>query len=194
MNLINTDLAIEPLATSSGSFIADKDYPVCVLGFQLKNLYDQCRLQLKSSYKFRDYIHFLPGSDATPTFFRGVIFSPKNNFLNLFRQLENFNLSLSDLPIKHYKNLLNEYSLTCNNCYAFLQKGIYPVDSECITKVSKNNFDLTDLYTNAFNTKEVPSFQLYGYFTIFILSNKSVFRHGTDNLPAALKKLSDQNK
>lgn len=182
MNLVNIDLVSEPLQEGDYNFIADTNYPVCLLGFQLKNSYDQTRLQMKSEYGIKDYLHLLPNAEASPTVFRGLMFKSKTIFTTLFNQLENSNLLQTELPIRRYQNILSEYNLTCNNCYAYLQKGIYPIDGECIDTISKNKINLNDLYVNAFNNEHVPAFQSCAYFTIFILSNRSIFRHGTDVL------------
>jgi hypothetical protein len=118
---------------------------------------------------------------------RGKIITPRANLQQLLRQCENFGMSLSDLPHRRYESLLSEYNLTCKNCYAYLQKGIYPIDSECVGIFAKENINVVDLYTDAFNTKKVPQFQSCGYFTIFILSNRSVFRQGTDKIVEKLQ-------
>jgi hypothetical protein len=174
MNLINVDLATESLTPRDCSFIADKNYPFCILGFQLKNAYDQTRLQLKKKYNVKDYVHLLPDS--------GLTFTPQQTINTLLNQLEIFNTSLTDLPLKRYESILSEYNLSCKNCYGSLQRGIYPIDGECIKNISKENIDLDDLYTNAFDTEHVAPFQAYAYFTIYILINKSVYRTGTDKI------------
>ena len=38
MNLLGIDLAEQPLDIDSFSYLNDKDYPLALLGFQLKNL------------------------------------------------------------------------------------------------------------------------------------------------------------
>jgi hypothetical protein len=194
MNIVNIDLASEPLTTENCNILSDKDYPFCLLGFQLKNSYDQVRLQLKTKYKINDYMHLLPDSDATPSFFRGMAITPKGNLRNLFIQLGNLNTSFSELPVKHYQHILSEYNLTCNNCYAHLQRGVYPIDGECINELSDSYIDIVDLYTNAFNNKNVPAFQSCAYFTIFVLNNRSIFRHNVDQITTKFIKNNNNRK
>lgn len=188
MNLIDTDLVTELPSHGTCSFIFDKDYPFCIFGFQLKNAYDQLRLKIKSEYNVQDYIHFLPDSEAIPSLFRGIKIKPKADIVSLFSRIEFLNTSLTDIPVKHYESILSEYGLTCRNCYAFLQKGIYPIDGECINNFTKTKIDINDLYTKAFDTENVPLFQSIGYFTIFILNNKSIFRTGTDKIISDFQK------
>jgi hypothetical protein len=182
MNLIDIDLAVEPLTPKECNFIADKNYPFCLLGFQLKNAYDQSRLQFKKKYNIVDYVHFLPDSNATPLFFRGLSLKPNQKINSLFKQLELFNISLSELPTNKYKHVLSEYRLTCEDCFGSLQKGVYPIDGECVNLITSDIVDLNDLYANAFDTDVVPLFQSCGYFTVYILSNKSIYRTGTDKI------------
>jgi len=182
MNLIDVDLAVEPLVPRECNFIADKNYPFCLLGFQLKNAYDQSRLIFKKGYNIEDYVHFLPDSNATPLFFRGISLNPTQAITSLFKQLEMFNVSLADLPVRKYEHVLSEYRLTCKDCYGNLQKGVYPIDGECVNLITSDNIDLNDLYANAFDTDSVPLFQACGYFTVYVLSNKSIYRTGTDKI------------
>jgi hypothetical protein len=188
MNIVNVDLASEPITIKDCNIIKDKNYPFCLLGFQLKNSYDQARLILKDEYHAHDYVHMLPDVDGTPVIFRGIPITPKSKFGDLFKQLEQFNLSLSELPIKRYEHLLCEYDLTCKNCFGAMQKGVYPIDGECINSFAREVFDINQLYADAFKTDDVPFYQSTGYFTIFILQNRSIYRHGTDNLIADIVK------
>ena len=182
MTYLNVDLATETIIPNDCRVIADKEYPICLLGFQLKNAYDQLRLKIKKIYKFQDYVHFLPDSGATTTFFRGIQLNPLPAVNSLFRQLEQFNISLTDLPVKRYESVLHEYNLSCKECYGNLHRGIYPVDGNSLKHITNDKIDLNDLYENAFDTDSVPIFQSYSYLTIYILSNKSIYRTGTDNL------------
>jgi hypothetical protein len=187
MNFIDIDLATESLTPRDCNFISDKNYPFCLLGFQLKNAYDQTRLIFRDEYKIRDYVHFLPDSEATPMFFRGIRITPKASFNNLFIQLDNFNTSLTELPIRHYERIISSYSLSCKNCYGSMQRGVYPIDGECINDFAKNNINLDDLYSNAFDVDKVPIFQSCAYFTIFILCNKSIYRVNTDKIMSSFQ-------
>lgn len=177
MNLVDIDLVEEPPVIEGCNSLTGHNYPFCLIGFQVKNSYDQQRLQLKEKYKSNTYAHRLPNSDGDLTFFRGIKITPRAEMSQLFRQLENFNTSLVDLPLKHYESTLQDFNLSCKNCYSFLQKGIYPIDGERINIFAKEQIDLNDLYTNGFDTDLVPHFQSFAYFTIYILENKSIFKH-----------------
>jgi hypothetical protein len=61
-----------------------------------------------------------------------------------------------------------------------LRKGLYPIDGKCLADISNIDITLESLYENAFDTKNVPAFQSFSSFTIFILCNESLF-------PASIK-------
>jgi hypothetical protein len=176
MNLVDVDLVSEPPVTEGCNLIASNNYPFCLLGFQIKNSYDQQRLQLKDKYKTNTYVHRLPNSEGELSFFRGIKITPKADISNLLRQLENFNTSLNEIPLKHYESVLSNYKLSCKNCYSFLKKGVYPIDGECVNTFAKEVINLDSLYDDGFDTDQIPPFQSYAYFTIFILENKSIFK------------------
>ena len=176
MTLVDVDLATEPPSLKGYTQIPGERYPFCLLGFQIKSSYDEQRLQLKSKHNAKDYVHVLPNSQKEMTFFRGIKVTPRQELLPLLSRLESFNVSLNDTPHKHYAYTLNEYGLTCKNCYSHYQRGIYPIDGECINQFAREDIDLNELYASGFDTKLVPHFQSYAYFTIFILENKSIFK------------------
>lgn len=182
MNLLDTDLVEQPLDIDSFSYLTDGDYPACILGFQLKNLYDQKRLIIKSKYNPIDVIHFVPGEAIMPKFFRGIKI-PINNLLNyLIAKLESLgNINTEKINNDFYTQILNEYKLSCNNCFAFLRKGIYPIDSEHLDKISNIKISQKDLYSDFLDTENISSFQALGYAVIYILSNKNIYKTTTKN-------------
>jgi len=175
MTLVDIDHVEQPLELDKFKLIPLTDYPYCVIGFQLKNLYDQERIKIKSSYTIENVIHSLPTSKVTPTIFRGIKINTKPEFNSLLKQLISLNVSFFEgVDIEKYKNLLGEYNLTCDECYAFLRKGIYPIDGKCLSIISDTDLKIEDLY-NSFDTSRVPAYQSFCSFTIYILCNESLF-------------------
>lgn len=176
MTLVDVDHTQEPLRLERFSVISEEKYPYSIIGFQLKNLYDQQRIKIKSKYNTKDIIHILPTANVEAAFFRGIKIFIRENYLTLINQLKTLNTILSDtINVEEYKKLLKEYDLTCNDCYASLRKGIYPVDGHCLAKISNIDITLESLYENAFDTKSIPAFQSFSTFTIFILCNDTIF-------------------
>jgi len=187
--MLDIDLVNEPLDIDSFSYLNDMDYPACILGFQLKNLYDQKRLILNKDYKPVDVIHLVPNDAVLPKFFRGINIPIKKEFLPLISHLDLLGTqNIAPINIENYKNILKNYNLSCNNCYAYLNKGIYPIDSECLNAISSTNLTQDELYDKAL-IHEISVFQSFGYFVIYILSNKNVYKTPTKNyLHAVVKK------
>lgn len=176
MTLIDVDNATEPLVLEKFNIIQPSEYPYCLLGFQLKNSYDQERLLVKSKYKIKDVIHLLPTAITTPACFRGMKLNIKPEFSVLINQIGKFNTSLKseDSFLLDYKSLLNKYNLTCNDCWGYLKKGVYPIDGNCLNTLSDTKWTLEMLYNDAF-VSNVPFFQSFSSFTIFILCNNTIF-------------------
>jgi len=175
MTLVDISSAQEPLTLDNFTVISKDKYPYSIIGFQLKNLYDQQRIKVKSKYNTKDIIHILPTANLEAAFFRGIKIHIRENYFSLLEQLRNFNTNLDDIKVDAYKHLLSEYELTCNDCYAFLRKGVYPIDGKCLSKLSNIDITLESLYQNAFNTKSVPVYQSFSSFIIFILCNETIF-------------------
>jgi hypothetical protein len=176
MTMVDIDSIQEPLNLDKFRLLSDDKYPYSIIGFQLKNSYDQQGIKVKSKYNTKDIIHLLPTAKMSPTFFRGIKIHIREKYFPLIEQFKKLNTILNDsINVDVYKNLLEEYGLTCNECYAFLRKGVYPVDGSCLSKISNIDITLESLYENAFDTKNVPAFQSFSSFTIFILCNESLF-------------------
>lgn len=176
MTLIDVDNIVEPLNLDKFAIIPENKYPYSIIGFQLKNLYDQQRIKVKSKYNTKDVIHVLPTANLETAFFRGIKIHIREKYFPLITRLKSLNTILSDtINVDTYRALLGEFGLTCDECYAFLKKGIYPVDGRCLSDISNIDITLESLYENAFDTKSVPAFQSFSSFTIFILCNDSIF-------------------
>jgi hypothetical protein len=176
MTLVDVNDTREPLTLDNFTIISKNKYPYSIIGFQLKNLYDQQRIKIKSKYNTKDIVHILPTVNLEATFFRGIKIYIREKYLPLIDQLKQFNTILSDdIDVNVYKNLLSEYGLTCDECFAFLRKGVYPIDGKCLSNISNIDITLESLYENAFNTKRVPIYQSFSSFTIFILCNETIY-------------------
>jgi len=181
MNLLDINLVEQPLDIDSFSYLCDEDYPFVLLGFQLKNLYDQKRLIIKKEYSPIDVIHLVPGETIMPKFFRGIKLSVDSKYSYLIKKIESLNLLKADINKNYYTDLLKEHNFTCNNCYAFLRKGVYPIDSEHLESICTTKLTQKDLYSNILDKESVNEFQALGYFVIYVLSNKNIYNTTTKN-------------
>jgi len=176
MTLIDVENTTEPLELEKFTLLAKDEYPCCIIGFQLKNSYDQERIQIKAKYQANDVLHFLPTAKITPVCFRGIKLKLKARFKGLVSSLSKLNTSLNeDINLDKYKKIISDYNLTCEECYLYLRRGVYPIDGKCLSQISEYKHTLEELYTDAFNMKDVPLFQAYSSFTIFILCDETIF-------------------
>jgi len=178
MTLVDINNTQEPLELDKFTVVPEKKYPYSIIGFQLKSLYDQQRIKVKSKYNTKDIIHILPTASLEAAFFRGIKILIREEYYPLLNQLRKFNTTIAtdNIDVGVYKNLLKEYDLSCDECYAFLKKSVYPIDGHCLSKISNIDITLESLYENAFNTKSVPAYQSFSSFTIFILCNETIYQ------------------
>ena len=189
MTMLDTNLVDQPLDVDLFSYLTDEEYPFFILGFQLKNLYDQKRLIIKKEYNPVDVIHFVPGETVMPKFFRGIKVQVNKKYDYLIKNLESYGTQTSDqIDKNNYTQLLNEHKLSCNNCFAYLRKGIYPIDSEHLSDLTTCKIKQKDLYSEVLDISEISTFQALGYFVIYVLSNKNLYNISTKNFIHAVVK------
>jgi hypothetical protein len=192
MNFIDTETRNDPLDPSGFDIITEQEYPVCLLGFQLRDSYDQLRLKIDKKYSPRDVVHFSHYPDLTPLFFRGI---PLNSFpviKKLVLDLTQYQFQLMNvIQNAPYRSILEKYDLTCQNCFSLLRSGVYPIDGECLEKITDTKIDVTELYENIYKSKKIPYFQAIGYFTLFVLDNQNI-ANGTNQ--KALEKIVNSYK
>lgn len=188
MSMLDIELVNEPLDVDCFTYLNDDDYPLCVLGFQLKNLYDQKRLIINEKYNPKDFIHLVPNDAIAPKFLRGITLTLKKDFLPLITHLEALGThDASAVSVESYKKILKQYNLTCENCYAYLNKGMYPIDSECLDTIASTNLTQDSLYCDVLEHNDF-TFQTFGYFVIYILSNKNISKTQTKSYLHAVVK------
>jgi hypothetical protein len=77
-------------------------------------------------------------------------------------------------PLKtavEYENLLKKYNLTSNDSYHYLEEGFYPIDIDCLKKVTNQKFpeDLQNLIVKPREKKKLWSLLDYAQFGLAIL-------------------------
>ena len=193
MNIIDIETVNQPINPAGFDTIPDSRYPVCLLGFQIKNTYDQQRHAIPSKYKPADILHFIHFPETLPVFFRGILLTPTPKLYKLAQEIndQHFN-KLGNFTSSAYCKILSDNKLTCDNCSLYLRPGIYPVDSHHLSYLATDNVDINELYSDIFNNKDIPYFQSIGYIAVYILDNKSI-THAT-NSEALLKIISNNEK
>ena len=98
------------------------------------------------------------------------------------------NLKTNEINKEYYTQILNEHNLSCNNCFAYLRKGIYPIDSEHLDLFSNIKISQTELYSSVLESVGENNFQSIGYFVIYVLSNRNIYKTTTNNFLHAVVK------
>jgi hypothetical protein len=176
MSIININTADLPADTSQFKPLRESsDYPYCLLGFQIKNSYDQLRLKFPKKYNAKDIVHLVYYPETEPTFFRGIQLTPTQKINNLLSELKTRELqSYGDLKLKTYRDLLSSFNATCDNCFLYLRPGVYPIDSSNISSFVEESVNLHDLYKDIFFQDDVPFYQSVGYIVLYILDKNNI--------------------
>lgn len=193
MTFIDISKQDEPIDPSKFNVIDDAQYPFCLLGFQIRNSYDQLRCTISKKNNPVDVVHFLHYPEFQPIFFRGMHLTVKQPIKELVNKVRSqLNTSYGGIDIQTYNEILTDAGkLTCSSCYSVLRPGVYPIDSECLQEVTDLDIDVQGLYHDIFQNKNVPYFQAISYFTIYILDTFNI-ANGTNT--KALKKIVDAYK
>ena len=192
MDIIDVSQIDESVNLKKFTVLSDNEYPCCILGFKIKNKYDQLRYKIPSKYRSNDYTHFVYSPETMPVFFRGIRLNPSSRLVKLTNELTHLEKhQLSEITLPQYSMCLAGHDLSCDECLCHLQPGVYPINSSCIDKLTDSQINITELYEDIFANASVPYFQSIGYMSIFILSNSN--KQNTNN-KKMLKSIVDNYK
>tara|TARA_R110000787_G_scaffold40970_2_gene101367 strand:+ start:1020 stop:1529 length:510 start_codon:yes stop_codon:yes gene_type:complete len=102
--------------------------PSIFLGFIIKNEYDNKRLDINEKYNPKKFFRLYKSnskSNMLPLY--GVCLKPNELGEKIIRLVSDQEKSY-DINLVVYQNLLSEFDITCNDCYAYFKSGIYPID------------------------------------------------------------------
>ena len=102
--------------------------PSIFLGFIIKNEYDNKRLEINEKYNPKKFFRLYKAkgkSSMLPLY--GICLKPNDLGDNIIKIIGDQEKSY-DINLVVYQNLLSEFELTCNDCYAYFKSGIYPID------------------------------------------------------------------
>jgi hypothetical protein len=172
MNIIDVNARDIPVDPINFKPLSSEKYPYCLLGFELKNQYDQLRHKIPCDYKSEDILHIVGFPEPTIFFFRGININPTSKLQKLIDNLAAFKFSLmSDTSTNTYEKLLKENNLACETCKNNMRPGVYPIDGKFINDLAQNTINLTDLYEKIFKDEDIPYFQSIGYITLYVLDS-----------------------
>lgn len=101
--------------------------PFVFIGCNIKSLYDEERIEIKESFKPKRLYH-------CDHYLYGSIFNPNQKDSMFIKYLNHF----QGIGLYGYNKILNEFTMTCEENFGFLQDGLYPVDSKYIRNYIPN--------------------------------------------------------
>lgn len=101
--------------------------PSLFLGFILKNEYDNQRLEINEKYKPRKFLRICEENkklDVVPLYGLCLELNEEGKKITkILTRQEKINMNLVI-----YENILSQFNLTCDDCYGYFRKGLYPID------------------------------------------------------------------
>jgi len=100
-------------------------YPTFFFGFIIRNLYDQKRLNIKKEFNPKYLVHKYGTKKEEIMFLYGLTEKVPANMLPEIYPLQNN----PNMNHEQYEAMLNRMDLECSNCYLFLNKNLYPINT-----------------------------------------------------------------
>lgn len=170
-----SEMIEQPVTTKKYSIYDVKDLPKVFLGIRIKNRYDEDRMQIKEKYKPKYISHFRLLNELEPFYMYGIEITPTKQYKKLLKELNN---NINFLPnmsfnkfVSRYESILTDHGLSCNTCYRYLSDGLYPIDVNHVTSISKKN--LCDEFNSGFKSmiteSDEPWYLNTNNFNLYIL-------------------------
>lgn len=146
--------------------------PSIFLGFIIKNEYDNKRLKINKKYLPKKFVRIFKQGDETKVLpLYGICLELNKKGVKVAEIIKEQDIKYNT-NLLVYQNLLEQFDLTCNDCYGYFEKGIYPIDfdkfryitNEEISKDEKVLQHLLSLDENKFD------FQKFGAIKTLILT------------------------
>ena len=125
--MIDVSLVDEPVNGDSFELL-DVIKPSLFLGHVIKNEYDNRRFKINEKYnpqKF--YAPYFEDKKWNMLPLYGIVLQLNETGIKLATLLKEQE-DRSNINLIIYENLINQFDVTCDNCYAYFKNKIYPVD------------------------------------------------------------------
>lgn len=175
MHVVDITEKTLPVEYEKFKIISTKKFPLCLLGYEIKNLFDQKYLTIGKKFKSKDIVHFTKLPSVTPIFLRGITFTPNNKLISLINDLTAYReTNFKTFTKNNYIKYTLKYKLDCEHTLSCLQDGLYPLDSEYLSEVTNDKNILTTLYRDMMRDTYIPSYLKLRYYKIFILLDSGI--------------------
>jgi hypothetical protein len=143
-------------------------YPTFFFGFIIRNKYDEKRLKIKKEFHPKYIVHKYGNYPDEMLFLYGLTTLVKKEMMPQIYPIMNN----PDMNREQYEAVLNPIEVECNNCYLFLNKNLYPIDSFYTHRFfTKNNFKNISTYSEILDRNpELPLHHTIASFQLFLLT------------------------
>jgi hypothetical protein len=157
------DLADQSVDDSRYIPYSQFEQPIILFGSYVKSLYDEHRFTIKSAFKPIN----LKVSDRC---YHGITLQPSSLFKSVCNVLRDFPFDHTD-HINIYKQRLQLYNMTCDECFAYLQPGVFPIDISNLKLLTINNryIQMNHQLLLDDHDGELPWYSQLGQFKLYIM-------------------------
>lgn len=173
-----TQLVDQPVDRRKYRATTSSTLPDLVMGFPIKNQYDEKRLRIKKMLQPISITHQYRDDDRhVDMHIHGVRLSAQPMVKRLCETIER----AKPITMESYKNILKYNRLSCNSCAHHLRDGVYPMDITCLPLLSNNRYRSDYMYLRSMleHDEDLPWFSSWSEFNIFMLCPSVI--HSTDH-------------
>lgn len=163
-----TKLFDQPITKSRYLPTVPSCLPELIMGFMMKNRYDERRLRIKKLLKPVNITHeYRDDEQMSSVHIHGVRLEPSAAIGHLCETINR----AKPITVESYKNILKYNRLSCDSCSQHLRDGVYPMDIKCLPFLSRNRYKSDFLYLRSMleHDEELPWFSSWTEFNIFML-------------------------
>ena len=183
--LLDVQLTETPVTLTDYKSYKLSDLPKVILGFQIRNQFDEKRLQFKPEYKTKKILHYTNNDKGClePIFFYGIELTVKEKYNKFLNDL-NHNIIIANIILKskktdvvtEYKNYLKAVGLGCEESYLHTCDGVFPIDLKYLSELveAAEGIPIHDLPSMLKITKEQWYLNI-GSFGIYVLGTSGFY-------------------
>lgn len=163
-----TRLFDQPVTKNKYRLMKSTELPRLIMGFVMKNKYDERRLRIKNMLRPISVSHEYRDDDKmSKVHIHGVELDAQAVVSHLCETIHR----AKPITTQSYMNILKYNRLSCNNCSQHLRDGVYPMDITCLPRLSKNRHRSDYLYLRSMleHDEDLPWFSSWTEFNIFML-------------------------
>ena len=144
-------------------------YPTFFFGFIIRNLYDQKRLKIKQEFSPKYLVHKYGSKKDEILFLYGLTSKVPSDLVSNIYPLQNN----PNVNHEQYEAILNRMDVECSDCYLFLNKNLYPINTFYAHRFfTKQNFKNLSTYADILDRDpELPLHHTIASFQLFLLTN-----------------------